>query len=206
MRVKSIATLIMKMKKLLAMFICCLWFVGAQAQDQTQTPPQDEKLTLLMSEREQLILEYQYYSQQNSNFWGKQSKKDLLNIINTLKEIIRKDSELIAAVKEASVRKIAQSTVDNQRVGKQLEQDERLINNQIADLQGQIRTLQSQAKKRERVILDLQEQIKGTDEVRYGKDRVIAILGVSAFVLFLYAVFLQIRLSKKPATKKRKKA
>lgn len=206
MRVKSIATLFMKMKKLLAMFACCLWFVGAQAQEQTQTPPQDDKLTILMSEREQLILEYQYYSHQNSNFWGKQSKKDLLNIIDTLKEIIRKDSELIAAIKEASVRKIAQSTVENQRAGKQIQQDERLINNQISDLQGQIRTLQSQAKKRERVILDLQEQIKGTDEVRYGKDRVIAVMGVTAFVLFLYAVFLQIRLSRKPATKKRKKA
>lgn len=206
MRVKSIATFFMKMKKLLAMFVCCLWFAGAQAQEQTQTPPQDEKLTSLMSEREQLILEYQYYSQQNSNFWGKQSKKDLLNIIDTLKEIIRKDSELIAAVKEASVRKIAQSTVENQRVGKQLEQDERLINNQIADLHGQIRTLQSQIKKRDREILDLLEQLGATDEVRYGKDRVIAVMGVTAFVLFLYAVFLQIRLSRKPATKKRKKA
>ncbi|MBD1396230.1 hypothetical protein H9Q13_03550 [Pontibacter sp. JH31] len=196
----------MMKKKLLAMFFCCLWFVGTQAQEQSQTPPQDDKLTRLMSDREQLILEYQYYSQQNSNFWGKQSKKDLLNIIDTLKEIIRKDSELIAAVKEASVRKIAQSTVENQRAGKQIQQDERLINSQIADLQGQISTLQSQAKKRERVILDLQEQLKGTDEVRYGKDRVIAVMSVLAFVLFLYAVFLQIRLSRKPATKKRKKA
>ena len=195
------------MKKLLALVIFCLWFVGVQAQEQTQAQVQakEDKLTRLMSEREQLILEYQYYNQQNSNFWGKQSKKDLLNIINTLKEIIKKDSELIAAVKEASVRKIAESTVENQRAGKQILQDERLINSQIADLQGQIKTLQSQAKKRERVILDLKEQLKATDEVRYGKDRVIAILGGAAFLLFLYAVFLQVRLSRKPA-KKRKKA
>jgi CRISPR/Cas system-associated endoribonuclease Cas2 len=197
----------MMMKKLLALVIFCLWFVGVQAQEQTQAQVQakEDKLTRLMSEREQLILEYQYYNQQNSNFWGKQSKKDLLNIINTLKEIIKKDSELIAAVKEASVRKIAESTVENQRAGKQILQDERLINSQIADLQGQIKTLQSQAKKRERVILDLKEQLKATDEVRYGKDRVIAILGGAAFLLFLYAVFLQVRLSRKPA-KKRKKA
>jgi len=199
----------MMMKKLLALVIFCLWFVGVQAQEQAQTQAQvqakEDKLTRLMSEREQLILEYQYYSQQNSNFWGKQSKKDLLNIINTLKEIIKKDSELIGAVKEASVRKIAESTVENQRAGKQILQDERLINNQIADLQGQIKTLQSQAKKRERVILDLKEQLKATDEVRYGKDRVIAILAGAAFILFLYAVFLQVRLSRKPA-KKRKKA
>ncbi|WP_018477859.1 hypothetical protein [Pontibacter roseus] len=198
----------MMMKKLLAALALCLWFVGVQAQEQNQEQQQqkEDKLARLMSEREQLVLEYQYYSQQNSNFWGKQSKKDLLNIVNTLKEIIRKDSELINAVKEVSVRKIAQSTVENQRAGKQIVQDERLINNQIADLQGQIKTLQSQAKKRERVILDVQEQLKAADEVRYGKDRVIAILAGAAFVLFLYAVFLQIRLSKKAAPKKRKKA
>ncbi|WP_461490728.1 hypothetical protein [Pontibacter sp. HJ8] len=204
------------MRKLLAIFFCCLWFGGVQAQDQTKTQQQtqtqqqqqvkEDKLARLMSEREQLILEYQYYSQQNSSFWGKQSKKDLINIVNTLKEIIRKDSELISAVKEVSIRKIAESTVESQRTGKQTVQDERLINNRIADLQGQIKTLQSQSKKRERVILDLQEQLKATDEVRYGKDRVIAILSVVGFILFLYAVFLQVRLSKKAAPKKRKKA
>lgn len=194
----------MMMKKLLAICICCLWFVGAQAQE--QAPPQEDKLSRLMGEREQLILEYQYYSQQNSNFWGKQSKKDLLNIIDTLKEIIRKDSELIAAVKEASVRKIAESTVESQRAGKMIQQDERLINNQISDLKGQISTLESQVKKRERAILDLKEQLKATDEVRYGKDRVIAILGGAAFIMFLYAVFLQIRLSTRKTPKKRKKA
>ncbi len=192
------------MKKLLAFGVCCLWFVGAQAQE--QPPPQEDKLSRLMGEREQLILEYQYYSGQNSNFWGKQSKKDLLNIIDTLKEIIRKDSELIAATKEASVRKIAESTVQSQQAGKMIQQDERLINNQIADLKGQISTLESQAKKRERVILDLKEQLKATDDVRFGKDRVIAILGVGAFLLFVYAVFLQIRLSNRKPAKKRKKA
>ena len=194
----------MMMKKLLAICFCCLWFVGAQAQE--QAPPQEDKLSRLMGEREQLILEYQYYSGQNSNFWGKQSKKDLLNIIDTLKEIIRKDSELIAAVKEVSVRKIAESTVESQRAGKMIQQDERLINNQISDLKGQISTLESQAKKRERAILDLKEQLNSTDEVRYGKDRVIAILGGAAFIMFLYAVFLQIRLSTKKTPKKRKKA
>lgn len=194
----------MMMKKLLALCICCLWFVGAQAQE--QTTPQEDKMSRLMGEREQLILEYQYYSGQNSNFWGKQSKKDLLNIIDTLKEIIRKDSELIAAVKEVSVRRIAESTVQSQQAGKMTQQDERLINNQIADLKGQISTLESQAKKRERAISDLKEQLKSTDDVRYGKDRVIAVLGAGAFLLFLYAVFLQIRLSNRKPAKKRKKA
>jgi CRISPR/Cas system-associated endoribonuclease Cas2 len=192
------------MKKLLALCVCCLWFVGAQAQE--QPAPQEDKMSRLMGEREQLILEYQYYSGQNSNFWGKQSKKDLLNIIDTLKEIIRKDSELIGAIKEASVRKIAESAVQNQQAGKMIQQDERLINNQIADLKGQISTLESQAKKRERVILDLKEQLKSTDDVRFGKDRVIAILGAGAFLMFLYAVFLQIRLSNRKPAKKRKKA
>ncbi|MDX5436319.1 MAG: hypothetical protein LPK03_03955, partial [Pontibacter sp.] len=83
-------------KRLMLITLLCLWFAGAQAQEQEQLP-QEDKLTRLMSEREQLVLEYQYYKQQNSSFWGTQSKKDLLNIIETLKKIINLDSELVAA-------------------------------------------------------------------------------------------------------------
>jgi len=165
---------------------------------------QDDKLTNLMSEREQLVMEYQFYNQQNSNFWGKKSKNDLIAIIETLKKIINKDSELIGAIKVASIKKIAESTVENQREGKMTVEDQRIVNARIADLQSQIKVLQSNIKKRERSIKDLQEQLQSTDEVRYGKDRVIAILAVVAFLLLLYAVFLQIRLSKAPKPKKKK--
>ncbi|RDV16332.1 hypothetical protein DXT99_03760 [Pontibacter diazotrophicus] len=186
------------MKRLLAMAVCCLWFAGAQAQQQ-------DKLTDLMSEREQLVLEYQFYNQQNSNFWGKKSKKDLISIIETLKKIINTDSELIGAIKEASIRKVAESTVEIQREGKITVQDQRIVSAQIAELQGQIRTLQTNIKKRERSIKDLEVQVAESSNLRYGKDKVISVLGVTSFMLLLYAIFLQVRLNRTPAKSRKKK-
>lgn len=179
-----------------------VWMFGAQAQETPaqqvakQQQQREDRLTALMNEREQLVLEYQFYNQQNSNFWGKKSKKDLLNIIDTLKEIIRKDSELIGAVKAATVKKIAETTVETQRAGKLTVEDQRQINARFAALQGQVSTLESQIKGKERTIADLQNQLKATDEQRYGKDKVIAILAIASFILLLYAIFAQIRLSK----------
>ncbi|GAB3814237.1 hypothetical protein GCM10028895_07150 [Pontibacter rugosus] len=187
-------------KKLLTLAILCLSLVQVQAQE-------EDKLSRLMSDREQLILEYQYYNQQNSSFWGTQSKKDLISVIETLKKIINKDSELIGAVKEASIRKIAESTVQSQREGKLTLEDQRNFESQISSLKGEVKTLQSTMKKRERVVRDLEEQLNATYDVKYGKDKVITILAVAAFVLLLYAVFLQVRLNNlktAPARKKRK--
>ncbi|WP_377511182.1 hypothetical protein [Pontibacter locisalis] len=187
------------MKKLLVIVFLCIACIKGHAQD--------DKLTRLMNEREQLVMEYQYYNQQNSNFWGKKSKKDLLHIIETLKKIINTDSELIAAVKEATIKQMAASTVESQREGKIVLEDQRIIDSRISGLQSQVKTLQSQLKKREREIADLNEQIKESYNLRYGKDKVITILAVVAFVLLLYAVFLQVRLNKAATvTRKKKKA
>ncbi len=186
----------MKTKYLVVLATSFLFFFNVQAQD--------NKLTNLMSEREQLIMEYQFYNQQNSNFWGKKSKEDLISIIETLKKIINKDSELIGAIKVASLRKIAESTVENQREGKMTLEDQRNMTARISDLQSQIKVLQSNIKTREKTVADLQEQLKGTDEVRYGKDRVIAMLTIASLLLLVYVVFLQVRLSKAPKPKKKK--
>ncbi|MHA6247917.1 hypothetical protein ACXYMU_08290 [Pontibacter sp. CAU 1760] len=187
------------MKKLLMLALCCLWFAGAQAQ-------QPDKLADLMNEREQLVMEYQFYNQQNSNFWGKKSKNDLINIIQTLKKIINTDSDLIAAIKEASIKKVAESTVESQREGKITIEDQRIIKAQMAELQSQIKMLQTNIKKRERTINDLELQLSDTAELRYGKDKVISILAVAAFILLLYAVVLQIRLNNVSKKAPRKKA
>lgn len=188
-------------KKFLVVALLCLGIVNVQAQEQ------EDKLSRLMSEREQLIMEYQFYNQQNSNFWGKKSKSDLLSIIETLKKIINKDSELIGAIKEASIKKIAESTVETQREGKMVREDQRIIDTRISGLQSQIKTAQSQLKKRERTIKELEEQVNASADLRYGKDKVISILAVVCFILLMYAVFLQVRLGKLKSPKgTRKKA
>ena len=180
------------------MAMCCLWFISAQAQEQ-------DKLTTLMNEREQLVMEYQFYTQQNSNFWGKKSKADLMNIIETLKKI-NTDSDLIAAIKEASIKKVAESTVESQREGKMTLQDQRIISTRMADLQSQIKMLQTNIKKRERTIKDLEAQLQDASELRYGKDKVISVLAGACFILLLYAIFLQVRLSNASKKVRKKKA
>lgn len=187
------------MKRILALAMFCLWFSVAQAQD--------DKLANLMSEREQLVMEYQYYNQQNSNFWGKKSKKDLINIVETLKKIINKDTELIGAVKEMSIKKIAESSVKNERVDKQALQalqDQRSINERISSLQNQIAGLENQVKMKERKVKDLEAQLELTNEERFGKDKVITILAIATVVFLLYAIFLQIRLNHAKATSKKR--
>ncbi|WP_250419060.1 MULTISPECIES: hypothetical protein [Pontibacter] len=195
-------------KKLLTLGLLCSMFLNVEAQDASTTEnakAQEDKLARLMSEREQLVLEYQYLNQQNNSFWGNKSKKDLLKIVDTLKEIIRKDSELIAAVKEASIKKIAATTVETQRTGKQTVVDQRQINDRIEGLQSQISTLQSQIKKRERTIKDLEVQLNEANEKRYGKDKVITVLAIVSAILLLYAIMLQVRLNNAKNKVKKKK-
>ncbi|WP_222621555.1 prominin family protein [Pontibacter cellulosilyticus] len=187
------------MKRFFVAALLCLGVLGAQAQNQEQKKVQEDKLTRLMEEREQLVMEYQFYNQQNSNFWGKKSKSDLLSIIETLKKIINKDTQLIAAVKEASLKKIAESTVELQREGKIVREDQRIIDARFSNLQSQVKTLQSQIKKRERTIKELEDQVTASSDLRYGKDKVISIMAVVCFILLLYAVFLQVRLNKAKA-------
>ena len=207
------ATIITMKKYVLVLLVLLCAVVGnVQAQDSPspeKEKAQEDKIARLMSEREQLVLEYQYLNQQNNSFWGNKSKKDLLSIVDTLKELIRKDSELIAAVKEASIKKIAKNTVENQRSGKQIVVDQRQINNRIQSLQNQVDGLQNQLKKRERIVKDLEIQAQEADEKRYGKDKVITILAVVSTILLLYAIILQVRLNNakaKPKTTRKKNA
>lgn len=197
----------MKKRLITLLVLLCTIFVNVQAQqsaEQEKTTAQEDKISRLMSEREQLVLEYQFLNQQNSNFWGNKSKKDLLNIIDTLKEIIKKDSELIGAVKEASIKKIAVTTAQTQRAGKQIVVDQRQINARIKGLQDQITALERQIKKRERTIAEHQVQLQEAETKRYGKDKVITVLAVVSAILLLYAIILQVRLNNTKAKAKAK--
>ncbi|NEM98833.1 hypothetical protein GXP69_14105 [Pontibacter sp. BT327] len=199
--------LMMKKRLITLVVLLCTIFVNVRAQqptDQDKTKAQEDKISRLMSEREQLVLEYQFLNQQNSNFWGNKSKKDLLSIIDTLKEIIKKDSELIGAVKEASIKKIAVTTAQTQRAGKQTVVDQRQINARIKGLQDQITALERQIKKRERTIAEHQVQLQEAETKRYGKDKVITVLAVVSTILLLYAIILQVRLNNTKAKAKAK--
>jgi len=190
----------------MALVVCCFIYSGIWAQQTAQ----ESKLSKLISEREQLVLQYQYYNQQNSNFWGKKSKKDLLAIVETLKKIINTDTELIAAVKETSIKKIAENSVKEDRVHRQALQalqDQRLIKDRISNLQNQVAAMENQVNLRERKVKDMEVQLAEREDALYGKDKVITVLAVAAVLFLIYSIILQVRLSKakaKPHKKTRK--
>jgi hypothetical protein len=56
------------------------------------------RLDSLLEERQILHKDYHILKAQKNSFWGSQSKGDLKNIINNLKDIINKDDEIIREI------------------------------------------------------------------------------------------------------------
>lgn len=88
------------MPKIVFISLLCFTLFAAAQPDQ---PPKD--LAALLVERDGLYREYAHYSTQKSSFWGTQSKKDLRHVIDVLKGIVNKDTEIVEAVRVQGVRK-----------------------------------------------------------------------------------------------------
>ncbi|QHT68270.1 hypothetical protein GXP67_17295 [Rhodocytophaga rosea] len=140
------------MTKFLLLFtFSLLYLFPATAQD---------NMTRLLKERDELYKSYDHFNQQNSSLFGKKSKKDLLNIITTLKEIINKDTEIIREVRLQSSQVRLQSTqkessfINNnreyiERIGTLKDEQEKLeaqVKLKTSELQTQQETFESQAK------------------------------------------------------------
>ena len=63
------------------------------------------EITEIMDQRDSLIAQNKYLKERNSSFFGTKSKRDLNNIIETLEEIIKKDTELVMAVRSQNISK-----------------------------------------------------------------------------------------------------
>lgn len=182
-----------KLRLLLAgLLFLWLCFPALAAQD-TPEKENDNQLELLLKEREQLIKEYKYYNSQNSNFWGKKSKKDLLNIIGTLKRIIEKDSEIVRVINTQSIKKQAEVSVGSERLEKQLQGDKYAISERIHDLNRQVENLQNLNKSRQRQIQALEEQLKNVGESRFERDRITVFLALLTLAAVAYAVYLHMK-------------
>jgi CRISPR/Cas system-associated endoribonuclease Cas2 len=166
---------------------------------------QEDKLATLLEEREQLILEYQFYNNQNSNFWGKKSKKDLLQIIQTLKNVINKDSEIIREINVASLKKQAETKVEATQIKRQVVDDQRLNMENLHQLKQDLASLQNLQKVKDRQVLQLREQLQETRQGRQKTDIIIAALGGACLLLLLYIFILRSKMpaTKSPARKKR---
>ena len=117
---------------------------------------QAQEVEPLLAEREKLMQQYEYYSSQKSNFWGKQSKKDLLQVIDVLKEIIRNDTKLVTAYKNEKLRHTADLTAQNKQLNQQVKSDRGIIEEEFYTLQNQVKTQQNKLKLRDQKITELE--------------------------------------------------
>jgi CRISPR/Cas system-associated endoribonuclease Cas2 len=159
---------------------------------------QEEKLATLLEEREQLTLEYQFYNNQNSNFWGKKSKKDLLQIVQTLKNIINKDSEIIREINTASLRKQVRTKAETGHIQRQVVDDQRLTMENLYQLKQELASQQNLRKVKDRELARLREDLQEAHASRQQTDIVIAALGGIGLLLLIYIFMLR---SKLPAAK-----
>ena len=164
---------------------------------------QEDNLNRLLSEREQLTLEYQYYNKQNNNFWGKKSKKDLLHIIETLKNIINKDSEIIREVNIQSLKKQAKVTVETGQVKRQVFNDQRVAMDNVYDLKRDLASMQNVLKVRQREINSLQERLQENRKKQQDTEKILAFAGGLCLVLLIYVFILRSKLTKAPARNSR---
>jgi CRISPR/Cas system-associated endoribonuclease Cas2 len=190
----------LSMKKLLFTAFFLLFTLVGFAQE--QTPDQAEALDRLLKERSELIKEYNYLNAQNSNFWGKKSKKDLLKIIDTLKGIIKKDSEIINNIQSYTVRRKAELTVKEEKIVNEVQQNKRFITDQVFELNRQLKSAQNLTKVKDKKIRELEELVKTQKAAHYERDRVIVVLAGLIVILLLYLIILRRKL---PAAKRKPK-
>jgi CRISPR/Cas system-associated endoribonuclease Cas2 len=182
-------------------FVLCYHFnaLGQEAdQEAHQEDKQQDKLAALLDEREQLSLEYQFLNIQNSNFWGKKSKKDLVQIIQTLKNIINKDSEIIREINTMNLKTRAQTNVETGKIKRQVVDDQRVTMENLHQLKQDLASSQNLHKVKDRELARLREELQEDRRSRQKTDITIAAAGTICLLLLLYIFMLR---SKMPAHK-----
>jgi|GEM_PF-778714 len=148
-----------------------LLFVSLATRAQTPavpTPP--DPLTPLIQERGRMVKAYEdANAQRNSLFGNKPSKKDLQEVVDVLKAIIRKDTEIVQALKETSIRRTASIVAQKTQAERQItvaQGDQSMTRERFYDLQNQIQNLQERDRQRE---AKLREYQATADEAAQGR-------------------------------------
>lgn len=179
------------MKKILSLF--CFILIAFQ------TTAQDDAYQKLILERQELIKEYEYLNAQNSNFWGKKSKKDLMKIIDNLKAIIKKDSEIINNVQASYVKRNADLTVKTEKLQTERKADTRMISENIFEMKRQVANLETRDKQRLQKIKELEESLKEVKSAKTEHDMITVFMTLAALGMLFYIIRLRSKLSHKRA-------
>jgi CRISPR/Cas system-associated endoribonuclease Cas2 len=177
------------MKKLLS--FCCLLFICFQLS------AQDDEYQRLVRERQELIKEYEFLNAQNSNFWGKKSKKDLMKIIDNLKAIIKKDTEIINSVQASYVKRNADLTVKTEKLQTERKADTRMISENIFEMKRQVANLETRDKQRLQKIKELEDRLQETKAAKTEHDMITVFATLVSLFLLFYVIRLRTKLTHK---------
>jgi TolA-binding protein len=134
------------MRKIVLLLCVGLFSLPSFSQDPVR-PPKD--LATLLAERDKLYQDYIYYRDQKSSFWGTQSKNDLWLVIDVLKGIITKDTEIVEMVRVQGLRK------ESSYLGQSRETTDR-----IYALNAEVESLNTQLGKQRKQLKEAQEELE----------------------------------------------
>ncbi len=141
---------------------------------------EEDRMGQLLKERDELYKAYDYYSHQNSSFFGKKSKKDLQNIISTLKSIIAKDNQIIQVVRVMGRQR------ESSFVGQAREKT-----NRVYDLTYEVDKLNAQIKLKAVELRDKKDAYQALEEQYETLRKVLIGVGVVALLLIFYIIRLR---------------
>ncbi|MFC6999651.1 hypothetical protein [Rufibacter roseus] len=172
----------------------------------------ESKIQQLITEREQLVLKYDYLKAQENSFWGNASKKDMKAVIDALKEVLQKDTEIIHAVSEQTLearrlaaKRAAELEYETKRIANQVQGDKRLVTDNIFELKASLENSRNLVRRREKQIKDLEEKLVVSADAKFEHDAIAAFFAMLSLVLVGYISWLRGKLNRVQAPKKKLK-
>ncbi|SHJ52006.1 hypothetical protein SAMN02745146_3330 [Hymenobacter daecheongensis DSM 21074] len=163
------------------------------------TPAQPDPLAPLIQERGRMVQAYEdANAQRNSLFGNKPSKKDLQEVVDVLKAIIRKDTEIVQALKESSIRRTASIVAEKTQAEQQItvaRGDQSMTREKFYDLENQIQNLQIRDKQREKKLAEAQATAQEAAEARTSRELLATALAVlcAGLLWYIYKLRGQVR-------------
>ena len=176
----------------------------AKAQDTKPTPEPvaPSKVQNLITEREQLVLKYDYLKTQENSFWGNASKNDLIAVVEALKAILQKDSEIILAVEQEKLearknaaQRTAQLEAETKKLNTQVQGDKRVVTDNIYEMKTSLVYAQNLNRRLSKQITDLREKVQNAEEAKFEHDAVALGFFLLALGLVIYVIRLKNRIS-----------
>ena len=187
----------MKRSLLSGFFLFITFFAAAQTTGPVPVA-EPSPVTRLIQERELLVRQYEAANARRNSLFGNQpSKKDLQEVVESLKGIIRKDTEIVQAVKNDALRRTASIVAEKQQAQQQItvaQTDQSSTRQRFYDLENQIQNLEMRDKQREKKLLEAQAAAKEAEDARASREMIAVALALLSVGLLLYIFKLRQRI------------